>query len=236
MSDQCAIARELGRYAMRKIRSLQRSCCDGEGTASAHARLARLRRLNTNIDANILANGAELFDGWPEKRLEELGASKRDKDRATETIIAVLGLYALHQQSLARGCAVVRGDSEPDESYRARLRQGSFGRACRAINQDLDEATGVQRRLMAIEGATNFDGVLNGVRALVRLMKSSQRQRSRIVGDESPASRTGGSSPIALDYGRLAEELYLVQVSERWKSWVLRQWARDYYAYPPAEQ
>lgn len=236
MSNQRAVARELGRYAMRKIGSLQRSYCGGDGTTSARARLAQLRRLNTNVGASILTNGAELFDGWPEERLGELGASRQDEERATETITAILGLYALHQQSVAQGCAVVKGDAESDESYRARLKRGSFGRACRAIDQDLDEATGVQRRLMSIEGATNFEGVLNGVRGLVRLMKSSQRQRSRNVGDESPASRTGGSSPIALDYGRLTEELYLMQVSESLKSSVLRQWARDYYAYIPTEQ
>lgn len=225
MSDQRAIAKDLGDYVMSKVIPLQRSYCGGSGASSARARgkLAQLRHLNANTGSYVLMNGEELYGGWPEEPLRRHGASRRDEERAIHTVNSVLGLYALHQQSLARGCAVIRGKEEPTEEYLARLRRGSFGRACRAINDDLDEASGVQRRLMSIEGASNFEGVMVGVRALVRLMKSS-RARS----DDA-----AGEVVIALDYGGLTQDLYLIQVSEAWRVNVLERWARDYYAYVP---
>lgn len=232
MNKQEAIAKLLGRYVMSKIVPLQKGYCGNGATSDSRARLARLRRLNSNAGSSILLNGEELFYGWPEEQLKEFGASEKDEARAMNTAKAVLGLYAFHQQSLNVGCAVVRHEKESDDVYRARLKKSSFGKACRAINTDLSEASGVQRRLVSIEGASNFGGVMVGVRSLVALMKSSRASVSPV---EPASTEDGVGFPqpriICLDYGGLTKDLYLMQVSESWRGGVLTRWARDYYAF-----
>lgn len=65
---------------------------------------------------------------------------------------------------------------------------------------------------MAIERANDFDTVLYNVRSLIRLMKSSK-----------------DNQPIQLDYGSLAEDLYLLQLPGEWRENVLSRWSRDYF-------
>ena len=222
VADQKRIALVLGGYAGAKVTALQRSLLGASNASSARARavLAQLRRLNTSAGAAVLASGALLFEGWPERAFAQAGTGAADEDRAAETVKAALGLYALHQQSVASGVALVRAADEEDAAFAARRRGASFGRACRSIEPELESADGVRRRLMSVEAAPDLAGVLHGMRALVRLMKSAQQ----------------GSHPIQIDYDMLTQDLYLMQVSEAWRASVFARWACDYFALPSARQ
>lgn len=215
------VAWETGRLANGKIASLQRRYIGSDNAASAQARaeLARLRRLISSQGRAGFAVGASIFEHWPRERLAELGVSSKDEDRMVKTVQDVLGLYALHQQSISRACAVVRGKAEDTESFKQRKRKASFGRACRSIEGDLSKASNVQRRLMAIENAADYDGVLYGLRMLIGLMKH-------------PRDR----DPIPLDYQQLAIDLYLIQLPGGWRESVIARWARDYFTYEDETQ
>lgn len=218
MTDQKELAVAAARYTMSKIIPIQRGYIGSNHAAIARARavLARLRRLNAPTGGCAFQVGDELFGSWPQARFKELGACRRDEDRFANVVETTLGLYALHQQSSSKACAVVRKSGEDDEAYRAARKAASFGRACREIERDLSKASGVQRRLRAIEAAGDFDGIVYGVRGLIRLMKPS-----------------GGRSLIQLDYGGLAHDLYLLQLGGGWRDNVIARWSRDYFAYMP---
>lgn len=215
---QALIAEEAARLANRKIAALQRGYTgsDNAGGAQARAELARLRRLNSSQGHMWFSVGEAVFDHWPREKLVELGVTSRDEDRVAQTVEDVLGLYALHQQSISRGCAIIKGKSEDDEQFRQRRRRGSFGHACRLIEQDLTKASNVQRRLAAIENAADYNGVLYGLRMLIGLMKRPQDKSKDLV---------------QLDYWQLAEDLYLIQLAGAWKSNIIGRWARDYFTF-----
>lgn len=234
MADQLAIAKILGRYAMTKIGPLQRDFCTGSNAAEARARavLARLRHLNSASGAYMIANGEELFEGWPEGELAAAHASERDMSRAAETMRCVLGLYAMHQQSGAVGCAVVREAGDTDKDFLRRMNEGSFGRACRMINDNLDEASGVRRRLMSVEAAADLGGIMTNVRGLVRLMKSAKPRASS--SREVDAGECGSPSRpqvIRLDYRQLTQDVYLLQTAGSLRASVLERWSKDYFSY-----
>ncbi len=220
MPDQRGIARTAGLHVVSKIRVLQRGYTSGAGPAASRARasLAGLRRLSSLAGSPVLENGELLFDGWPEQTFQDLGARESDKDRAFEAVKGALNLYAIHQQSLSVGCAILRASDESDENFARRRRSGAFGRACREVCPDLDNAAGIQRRLAAVAAASDMDGVLYGMRALVRLIKSEK-----------------GPQLIRLDYAALTEDLYLVQLSGQWRRSVFDRWARDYFQYRKVE-
>lgn len=213
-ADHAALARETGRLASSRVASLQYRYTGQSNAASARARaeLAQLRKINGSNNDSWFAAGGLVLEGWSCERMEELGASEYDEDRAFRALKSTLGLYALHQQSKSIGCAALRNKGEDDEEYRARIARASFGRACRRIEPKLDEAACVRRRLMAIERANDFDTVLYNVRSLIRLMKSSK-----------------DNQPIQLDYGTLAGDLYLLQLPGEWRENVLSRWSRDYF-------
>lgn len=215
-TSQRQIAEEAGKLANGKIASLQRryTGSGNAGSAQARAELARLRRLNPSQGRMWFSVGASIFEQWPHGKLADLGALGQDEERVAKTVEDALGLYALHQQSMPRGCAVVRGRAEDDESFARRVREGSLGCACRLIERDLSKASNVQRRLAAMESAADYEGVLYGLRMLVGLMKH-------------PKDR----DCIPLDYRQLAEDLYLIQLSGRWRTGVIARWARDYFTY-----
>lgn len=215
LANQNEIAEEAARYVMGKIAPLQKGYTGSNNAASTRARatLATLRRLNTSAGANAFLVGEQLFSSWPHERLCELGARPQDEDRMQATVEAVLGLYAIHQQSSEKGCAIVRSGQEDESSYHARCKAASFGRACRKIEPDLSETSGIQRRLAAIEAASDFDGVVYGLRGLIRLMKPTNKRRV-----------------IQLDYGGLTRDLYALQLSSGARDYVMTRWARDYFS------
>lgn len=107
--------------------------------------------------------------------------------------------YAVHQQSKGQGVAQ---KYQTDPSSRM-----TFGRACRRITPDPEQAKGVLRRLRVVESASDFNGVVRGVRTLIMLMRGAD---------------------VQIDYGSLARDLYLIQLpSQRGK--VFQSWGRDYY-------
>lgn len=108
-------------------------------------------------------------------------------------------LPAVHQQSKGQGVAQ---KYQTDPSSRM-----TFGRACRRITPDPEQAKGVLRRLRVVESASDFNGVVRGVRTLIMLMRGAD---------------------VQIDYGSLARDLYLIQLpSQRGK--VFQSWGRDYY-------
>ena len=213
MSDQAAIAFTVGAHVNRKVALLQRGYCERSGPYASRARgiLAQLRRLGQS-GGSLVECGELILDGWPSEKLAEAGASRRDEDRAFDVVKLAISLYALHQQSLARRCAVVyAADQESAEGHDLK-RTGSFGCACRQIERDLDNASGVQRHMSVLETPIDFDRLAYEMRCLIGLMKNP---------------RSGES--ILLDYGHLARDLYLIRVSPRARSRVISRWARDYY-------
>lgn len=204
-----------GTYAVSLIAPLQGGLLGKSNGASARCRaeLARLRKAGTSPSASFFLTGGTLFERWPQEELDSLGASQSESDCVLLSVESSLGLYALHQQSERSPCAVVRREGEADEELGLRRKRASFGRACRQMEPGLSEAAGVQRRLRAIEGASDFDGVLYGMRQLVGLMKSS-----------------GKHAAIPLDYWQLTYDLYLLQLAGSWRDSVLSRWSRDYFA------
>ena len=204
-----------GAYAVSLIIPLQSGLLGKNNGASARCRaeLARLRKAGVNPSASFFLTGETIFERWPQEELDGLGASQFESDCVLRSVESSLNLYALHQQSEITPCAVVRREGETDEELGLRRRHASFGRACRQMEPDLSEAAGIQRRLRAIEGASDFAGVLYGMRQLVGLMKSS-----------------GKHATIPLDYWQLTYDLYLLQLAGTWRDSVLSRWSRDYFA------
>lgn len=210
---QKQIASLTAKYAMSKIIPLQMSYLSSNNASSARVRatLARLRRLNAATGTSWFSAGDQLFDQWPCEELAELGASQEDEERMARTLEAVLGLYAIHQQSSGVGRAVVWRKGGDDGS--SDRRDASFGKCCRKIKADLSEASGVRNRLAAIEAASDFEGILYGVRGLIRLMRSSDDLSSQ-----------------SLDYYALAQDLYLLQTSDSARDEVFSRWSKDYFS------
>lgn len=90
----------------------------------------------------------------------------------------------------------------------------TFGRACRRIEPDTDNAKGILRRLRVAENAPDFNGIVRSMRALIMLMRNTD---------------------IQVDYGSLASDLYLLQFSDS-RGPVFQRWGRDYYAKLPSMQ
>lgn len=214
--DHAALAREAGRLANSKIASIQCRYTGQNNAASARARaeLAQLHKINGSNNDSWFATDGLILEGWSRERMEQFGASESDEGRVFCALKKTLGLYALHQQSKPIGCAILRNKDESDEDFRARAARASFGRACRLIEPELDEAACVRRRLMAIERANDFDAVLYNVRSLIRLMKSSKNDQL-----------------IRLDYWALAKDLYLLQLPGGWQENVISRWSRDYFTF-----
>lgn len=208
------LAKLAAKYAMSKIIPLQDAYLGKSNARAAWARatLAKLRRLGTSAESAWLQSGDQLFSGWPDKKLEELEATPWDEERIQRTQEAVLGLYALHQQSVKVGCAFVPGSNESEEERKRRCRRSSFARCCREIEEDLDRATGVRRRLIALESAKDFDGIVYGIRGLLKMIKAS------------------GAAAGGVDYYALARDLYLLQTTDHARGEVFSRWSKDYFA------
>ncbi|WP_160268323.1 type I-E CRISPR-associated protein Cse2/CasB [Bifidobacterium gallicum] len=183
----------------RLVRNMQQEYV-GNGGASADVRavLANLRKCADPAHTDWLAAGAVIFDAWPE---DMLGDPEHDS-RLVKAITTALGLYAVHQQSKDYGVAQLR--KEEGEYYPI-----SFGKACQFIAEGSDEDKGVVRRLNAAENAPTFEGTAWYLRALIMLMRSTEH-------------------PIALDYGRLARDLYLMQFPDS-RGAVFQRWSMDYH-------
>ncbi|WP_322354157.1 type I-E CRISPR-associated protein Cse2/CasB [Paratractidigestivibacter sp.] len=201
-------------YAMSKIAPLQDAYLGMSNARAAWARatLAKLRRLGPSAESSWLQSGDQLFDGWPSERLAELNASLWDEERMQRSHEAVLSLYALHQQSSRVRCASVPGSNESEEERKKRCRRSSFARCCREIEEDLDRATGVRRRLIALESAKDFDGIVYGIRGLLKMIKAS------------------GAAADGVDYYALARDLYLLQTTDHARGEVFSRWSKDYFA------
>lgn len=185
-------------FAQRKIARLQRSYVGrGFDAADARASLARLRRLGMPGGTSWISVGDDLFEG-----LLDLNLSEADEGRALRAVTAALRLYAYHQQSKDAPMAFT-GSSEETS-----VRRRSFGWSCRRIEYDKDRAKGVRRRMAAIEGVRDMDGIEHHMRALIMLM----RDRG-----------------VRVDYCQLTRDLFLLQFPSA-RGDVFMRWGRDYFA------
>lgn len=190
-------ANEVALFAQRKIARLQRAYVGkGSDAADARASLARLRRLGMPGGASWVSVGEDLFEG-----LLDLGLSETDERRALRAITAALRLYAYHQQSKDSPMAIVSSSEETGSQRR------SFGWSCRRIEYDKDKAKGVRRRMAAIEGTRDMDGIEHHMRALIMLMKGEG---------------------VRVDYYRLTRDLFLLQFPNA-RGDVFLRWGRDYF-------
>lgn len=207
-------ARLVGRYVQGVIVPLQVGYCGNRGSsATARADLARLRRAASAGGASWISVGRLVFESWPEEGFRACRLGRADEEKALSAVRGALGLYALHQQSVLTGRAIVRRPDEGDDEYRIRRGAGSFGRACRLIEPQLDVAKGVQRRLAGVEASSDLEGALVFMRALVSQMKSCDAKER-----------------IRLDYNRLAQDLFLMQYPGTSRDRVMQRWGKDYYA------
>ena len=187
------------RKASKVIFDLQREYTAESGSnARSRARVARLRRDLDGTAPTWMSIGEELFAQWPQE-LEAPADDSPEFDRQVNAVKVALELYAVHQQSKGQGVAQ---KYQTDPSSRM-----TFGRACRRITPDPEQVKGVLRRLRVVESASDFNGVVRGVRTLIMLMRGAD---------------------VQIDYGSLARDLYLIQLpSQRGK--VFQSWGRDYY-------
>ena len=190
-------------FAQRKIARLQRAYVGkGSDVADARASLARLRRLGTPGGSSWASVGEDLFEG-----LLDLGLSEADEKRALRAITAALRLYAYHQQSKDSPMAITSSSEEMG------ARRRSFGWSCRRIEYDKDKAKGIRRRMAAIEGVRNMDGIEHHMRALIMLMRDKG---------------------VRVDYYQLTRDLFLLQFPSA-RGDVFMRWGRDYFTASPDE-
>lgn len=196
-------ANAVGKYAAKLIFSVQHEYAAESGSSpSSRARLARMRRDLDGMSPSWMLIGDELFTDWPQDLAEPSDGSP-EFDRQVNAVRAVLGLYAVHQQSKRQGVAQ---PYQKDPSKRM-----TFGRACRELAPDLEQGKGILRRLRVAENAPDFNGTVRAVRALITLMRKTD---------------------VQVDYGSLARDLYLVQLADK-RGKVFQQWGKDYYCWKP---
>ena len=190
-------ASEVALFAQKKIARLQRAYVGkGSDAGDARASLARLRRLGMPGGASWVSVGEDLFEG-----LLDLGLSEADEKRALRVTTAALRLYAYHQQSKDSPMAITNSSEETG------ARRRSFGWSCRRIESDKDKAKGVRRRMAAIEGVRDMDGIEHHMRALIMLMRGKG---------------------VRVDYYQLTRDLFLLQFPSA-RGDVFMRWGRDYF-------
>ena len=200
MPSLYARANEVALFAQRKIARLQRAYVGkGSDAAAARAALARLRHLGMPGGTSWISVGEDLFEG-----LLDLGLSEADERRALRAIAATLRLYAYHQQSKDAPMAIVRASDAEGAKGAARR---SFGWSCRLIEFDKDKAKGVRRRMAAVEGVRDIDGIEHHMRALIMLMRGKD---------------------VRVDYYLLARDLFLLQFPAA-RGDVFLRWGKDYF-------
>ena len=184
-------------FTQKKIARLQRAYVGkGSDAADARASLARLRRLGMPGGTSWVSVGDDLFEG-----LLDLGLSEVDEKRALCAITAALRLYAYHQQSKDSPMAITSSSEETKTQRR------SFGWSCRRIEYDKDKAKGVRRRMAAMEGVRDMDGIEHHMRALIMLMRDKG---------------------VSVDYYQLTRDLFLLQFPSA-RGDVFMRWGRDYF-------
>lgn len=170
--------------------------------AWAVATLARLRRCDP---ADVGADPTVwqvTFSDLPPS-LTSLGGHQSDAPTPAERALhATLVLYAHHQQS--------RDEDVHRPSVSVGHATARLARA-RSDGDDLDKSS--VGRLHQAGLATTFEGSVHHLRALVQLMRA-----------EKP--------PIALDYSRLAVDLWQLADPYQDSTQVLARWGRDLYARP----
>lgn len=201
MSKLYDCANGVALFTQRKIARLQRSYVGkGPDAAAARGSLARLRRLGMPGGTSWIAVGEDLFEGF-----SDLDLSGIEEKRALNAITAALRLFAYHQQSKTTPMAIVRVDEEEGAA------RHSFGWSCRRIEFDNDKAKGIRRRMAAIEGTRDIDGVEHHMRSLVMLMR-----------DEN----------VRVDYYLLTRDLFLLQFPHAREDVFIR-WGKDYFTTKP---
>jgi CRISPR system Cascade subunit CasB len=193
------MSRVISRYVNSKVCSLQSGYL--AGSASSRATMARLRRLDTAGEASWMSVGEEIFAGLP-----ELSGGEEVERKELESVRTALQLYATLQQS-KKAPVAANGDGK--------VAGPSLAKACRVLVESNrgEGSSGVKRRLASIEAATDFRGVRQGVRTLVKLIRTAKT-----------------TAPVQLDFGLLASDLFEMQFEET-RGDVFMRWARDFFRF-----
>lgn len=193
MSDETASrpeprpGREVHEHVTRRVERLQAAYL-GEGAWSSDARrqLAELRRATGAVGATDPRTWTIVLDGLPESLQRGAGFSLATPSRAEIAVHTALTTYATHQQS----------QSQPMHRRGVNLGQATRTVAQRRARADspggLDSPT--VDRLHRVSMAQTQELRNQSLRALVQLMRTES---------------------VALDYGRLAEDLYWLQDPRR---------------------
>lgn len=206
--------RQLSRFVNVKTAMLDKGLMDGR--SDARASLARLRRGAEGTRNAWMLVGEDLFTDDPDddSSASDLFGPNDHGHCYLNAALRALYLYAIHRQSKP-------GDVNTDDPH------ASFGRACRqighqavadgngetsvspdSVNTDVD--SGVHRRLTAMERAADFPSMMVWMRGLITMIHSTE-----------------GIIPI--NYGRLACDLYDLQIPDR-REEVFRRWSQDFFS------
>lgn len=199
-----AIAHAVARYSSAKITELQGLYLRRSGAAyhDALAALAALRK-NEGISPWMQVGNmflADLFNQWDEIAL---GALDDEPQPAVVAFETALHLYAIHQHS--KNMPVHAPQSAQDSGQIGKR----FGAACYELAKRSASADSVERRMAVVDSISDFPGMARSMRSLITMMRSAD-------------------SPIVLDYGALARDLYLMQFPGS-KPSVMHRWAGDYF-------
>ena len=171
------------------------------GNPAARADLARFRRAAGKPLGATPETWQVFSQGFPEELIGRGDAPSKAENAAYHAIT----LYALHQQSKTDKNMHF---ASKDEDNRLIASPG-LGDAIRQLANPAnpDESKAIMRRFTAITTAQTFDALVYHLRGLIKLFRTEN---------------------IALDYGRLASDLYELQFAESAKS-VRLNWARQLY-------
>lgn len=197
-------ARLVGRHVGAVVSRLQGGYLPASSnpTSAAVQTLALLRRALGTAGAVDPRSWALVLDGLPDELVEPATGSMTEPTRAERAIFTALTTYAVHQQSQTRPMHV------PGIGLGEATRRVARQRARADAPGGLDEAT--LQRMHRISLAHTDEMRAQALRSAVQLMRSAE-------------------PPVALDYSRLAEDVYWLQVPAA-ASRVHLRWGRGLHA------
>lgn len=204
MSSVYQKASKVGSCVNLNILKLQdRYLSQGRDAAKGRATLARLKRLGMDGYSQWIAVGGELFSNLPDFALDPW-----EEKHVLNAVIGSFRLYARHQQSESSPMALRKDDSSPEARRTRSFGWSCWKAGCEARNHNREIASGITRRLSALESTLDFDGIEFQLRGLISIIKNEQ---------------------VPIDYFLLAQDLYLLQIPG-YRDGVFQRWSRDYFA------
>lgn len=148
-----------------------------------------------------------LFESMPESFLSVNGKPTYQEN----AVFVALQLYALAKQGSANNIVV---DSDYKGNMGRSLLVGFVGRPEEKRDKKKDDdkkREAIDRRFNIMVSAENFEGFTYHLRQLFKLLKSKAK------------------SPMEVNFGKLADDLYRYQLGEKGKNKICFQWSEGYY-------